>query len=289
MAAHTPARPRRLIGTVLWPVGRLVRAMGIGVLTGLAAGLVAGGVGSRLAMKLVALTAGPGARGMITENGNRIGAFTADTGFLLFFGAFLGAFGGLLYVALRPWLPRSGRRRGPAFGALLLAACGTAIIEGENFDFHRFGIPVLNIALFGGLFLLFGLVVAPLADRADRAFPAIPPRRAPRLGALGAYALLAGSALIGLFPVGMAAGVGLLGAGEVSADFRMALVLFLALLAIALLARALPAGTRRRDGVPAGAGGEWRGGATVMVVLALPIIIGLVMLLRAIGVLLAAA
>lgn len=289
MAAHAPTAPRRLIGTVLWSVAGLLRAMGIGVLAGLGAGFVAGGVGSRLAMKVVALTAGPGARGMITENGNRIGAFTADTIFLLVFGSFLGIFGGLLYVALRPWLPASGRRRGLAFGTVLLAACGTAVIERENFDFHHFGIPVLNIALFGGLFLLFGLVVAPLADRAERAFPAIPPRRAPRLGTLGAYALLAGSALIGLFPVGMAAGVGLLGGGEVSADFRMALVLFLALLAIALLARALPAGTRRRDGVPAGAGGEWRGGATVMVVLALPIIIGLVMLLRAIGVLLAAA
>jgi len=263
--------------------------MGIGVLAGLGAGLVAGGVGSRLAMKVVALIAGPGARGMITENGNRIGTFTADTGFLLFFRSFLGIFGGLLYVALRPWLPASGRRRGLAFGALLLAACGTAVIERENFDFHRFGIPVLNIALFGGLFLLFGLVVAPLADRADRAFPAIPPRRAPRLGTLGAYALLAGSGLLGLFPVGMATGVGLLGQGEVSVDFRVALVLYLALLVVALLARVITGGTRGRGDAAAGARGGWRGGGAVAAVLAIPAVIGLVTLLRAIGALLAAA
>ncbi len=288
MAAHTPARPRRLIGTVLWPVGRLVRAMGIGVLAGLAAGFVAGGVGSRLAMKLVALTAGPEVRGMITENGNRIGAFTADTGFLLFFGAFLGVFGGLLYVALRPWLPRSGRRRGPAFGALLLAACGTAIIERENFDFHRFGIPVLNIALFAALFVLFGLVVAPLADRADRAFPAVPPRGPPRPGTLGAYALLATGGLLGLFPVGMAIGVGLLGRGEVSTDFRVALVLFLALLAVPLIVRALQAGTGRHGGTPAGVAEGRRGSAAVVVVLALPVLTGLASMLRAIAAILAA-
>lgn len=279
MAATAPARPRWLVSTVLWPIGRLVRATGIGVLAGLGAGFVAGGVGSRLAMKVVALTAGPGAQGAITENGNRIGAFTGDTGFLLFFGAFLGIFGGLLYVALRPWLPRSGRWRGLAFGALLLATCGTAVVEAENFDFHRFGIPALNITLFAALFLFFGLVVAPLADGADRVFPTIPPRRAPRLGAIGAYALLAGSAPIGLFPVGMAVGVGLLGRGEVSADFRMALALFLAVLAIALLARVLPAG----------AGGDRRGRGVVMVALAVPVVIGLVVLLRAIGALLAAA
>ena len=288
MAATAPARPRRLLGTALWPVAALLRALGIGVLAGLGAGFVAGGIGSRLAMRVVALTAGPAAQGLITENGNRIGVFTSDTGFLLFFGTFLGVFGGLLYVALRPWLPRSGRRRGLAFGALLLAACGTAVVERENFDFHRFGIPALNIALFAALFLLFGLVVAPLADRAERAFPAIPPDRAPRLGAVGAYVLLAGCALLGLFPLGMAVGVGLLGRGEVSADFRMALVLFLALLAATLLARLIPAGGGRRGGAPAGAGGErWGGGA--MVTLAVPVVIGLVVLLRAIRALLAAA
>ncbi len=160
----------------------------------------------------------------------------------------------------------------------MLAVCGTAIIERENFDFHRFGIPVLNIALFAALFILFGLVVAPLADRADRAFPAVPPRRAPRLGTLGAYALLVGSGLLGLFPVGMALGVGLLGRGEVGADFRAALVLFLALLAVPLIARALPAGV---------VGGR-RGGAAVAVVLAIPILAGSALLLRAIAAILAA-
>jgi hypothetical protein len=287
MATQAPARPRRLIGPALWSVAGLLRALGIGVLAGLGAGFVAGGVGSRLAMKIVALTAGPAARGQITENGNRIGAFTADTGFLLFFGTFLGVFGGLLYVALRPWLPASGRRRGLVFGALLLAACGRAVVERENFDFHRFGLPALNVALFAALFLLFGLVVAPLADRADRAFPPLPPNRPPRLGALGAYALLAGAALLGLFPLGMAVGVGLLGRGEVSADFRAALVLFLALLVVALLARALPTGAWRQSDTAGAAG--LRRGSGVMVVLAIPVVIGLVVLLSAIGVLLAAA
>lgn len=288
IATQSPIRFPRRIGTALWLVAALLRALGIGVLVGLGAGFVVGGIGSRHAMKVVALTAGPAAQGLITENGNRIGVFTADTGFLLFFGTFLGVFGGLLYVAARPWLPRAGRWRGLAFGALLLATCGTAIIERENFDFHRFGIPALNIALFAALFLLFGLVVAPLADRADRAFPAIPPSRALRLSTVGAYVLLAGCGLLGLFPIGMAVGVGLLGRGEVSPDFRMALVLFLALLAVALLTRLAPAPAGHRGGVPGGVGGEGWGGA-VKVAMALPVVIGLVVLLRAIGALLAAA
>ncbi len=98
-----------------------------------------------------------------------------------------------------------------------------------------------------------------------------------------------GSGLLGLFPVGMATGVGLLGQGEVSADFRMALVLYLALLVVSLLAHVITAGTRRRGDAAAGARGGRRGGSAVAAVLAIPALTGLVMLLRAIGALLAAA
>lgn len=132
--------------------------------------------------------------------------------------------GGLLYVAVRPWLPRAGCACGSAFGALLLATCGVAVIEGEDFDFHRFGIAPVNIALFAALFVLFGLLVAPLADRADRAFPALSSRRAVRPGTLAAGAVLA-------------VGVGLLGKGQIDPSFRIEILLFLYLLAAALVAR----------------------------------------------------
>ena len=275
------------VGAVLWPLGRLVRAMGIGVLAGLVAGFLAGGVGSRLAMRVSAIAAGPGQRGVLTETGNRVGEITLDgTLFLLLFGGvFAGFFGGLVYIAVRPWLPRSGRWRGPAFGALLLAVFGSVIIEGENFDFSRFGPPLLNIGLFASLFILFGLAAAPLADRADRAFPAVPPARRPRLATLGAYALLGAAAIVGTLPIGSAVMVGLLGQGEGGMGFRLGLVLFLYLLLVPPLARALLARTKR----DVGGVSDRTSALAVAAILTPPVVVGLGLTARSISHILAGA
>jgi len=112
MAAQGLALGRGHARGYLWHGLRLLRTIGIGVVAGCVAGFIAGGLGGRLAMKVVALLAGPGAQGRITENGSTIGVFTAERPFLLFFGAALGMIGGMLYVALRPWLPHSERWRG---------------------------------------------------------------------------------------------------------------------------------------------------------------------------------
>lgn len=193
---------------LVWRGLVLFRAMGIGVAAGFVAGFVAGGVGSRLAMKLVALVAGPDARGRTTENGNTIGVFSSDTIFLLIMGASIGTLGGLLYMALRLWLARAGRWRGLAFGAVLLALGGALIIEEPNFDFTRFGIPVLNVALFAALYLVFGIIVAPLADWLDRRSPAIIFAEAGRLGVGGAFGIAALAALPALLVLGAVLGVG---------------------------------------------------------------------------------
>jgi len=165
--------------------------MGIGVIAGFVAGLVAGGVGSRLAMKIVALVAGPDAQGQITENGSTIGVFTAETIFLFFFGAALGIVGDLFYMALRPWLPATGRWRGLACGAALLATGGAMIVEAGNVDFAQFGLPALNVILFAALYLGFGLLVAPLADGLDRRFPALTADQVRQFGTGTLYALVA--------------------------------------------------------------------------------------------------
>ncbi len=197
MAAYVPDLGwRGAIGFVA--VARFVRAAGIGVLAGVATGFIAGGVGGRVAMKVVALTAGAAAQGRITENGNRIGAFTTDTIFLLFFSTILGMVGGLLYMALRPWLPSYPPWRGLTFGAVLLATVGTATIDAHNFDFTRFGIPWLNVALFASLFLLFGLVVAPLAERIDQFSPRVPFIERPRPRQFAAYAIVGAGGLLGI-------------------------------------------------------------------------------------------
>lgn len=227
---------------IAWRGLLVLRAMGVGVMAGMVAGFVAGGIGSRLAMKAVALVAGADARGRITENGSTIGDFTTDgTIFLLIFGTALGTVGGLLYMTLRPWLARAGRWRGPAFGGALLATIRAGTIDAENFDFTRFGIPAVNVALFAALPLIFGLIVAPCADWLDRRVPT------PALDDVGALGLGGGLALVALavLPLGflmlLLAGIG---AG-------LAPLLLAALLAslggyVALGVRLFPAGITRR-------------------------------------------
>jgi hypothetical protein len=247
-------------------VGNLLRAAGIGVLAGSAAGLLAGGVGGRGAMKVVALVAGPDARGRFTDNGNQIGAFTTETIFFLIFGAFLGAIGGLLYMALRGWLPERTLWSGLAFGAILLATMGTATLDARNFDFRRFGNPALNVGLFAALFLLFGLLVAPLAARAERLIPRLPfgaPVR-PRavLAVVPCWALgLAGIALLTF------------GIGTVlfqQEEDRSLMALLAALLAGALLGQVIPHFAPRGRGI-------------VLLLLAVPVLLGAALTARAVG------
>jgi len=168
-------------------VEALMRALTVGTLSGFVAGLIAGGVASRIAMRIVAITAGDADQGAITDAEATVGEITAGgTTFLIFLGGMAGALGGLLYLAVRRWLADAGRWRGLVFGLLLLAAFGSAIIEGDNPDFDEFGSPGLNIAMFASLFIIFGLLVAPLFERIERGLPR-PSLRPSGLGSLAAH------------------------------------------------------------------------------------------------------
>src|SRR3970282_1343329 len=106
--------------------------------------------------------------------------------FLAILSGMAGALGGLLYLAVRRWLADAGRWRGLVFGLLLLATFGSAIIDGDNPDFDEFGSPGVNIAMFAGLFILCGLLVAPLFERIERGLPR-PSLRPSGLGSLAAH------------------------------------------------------------------------------------------------------
>ena len=165
----------------------LIRALTAGTLSGFVAGLIAGGAGSRIAMRIVAITAGDADQGAITDAEATVGEISAGgTVFLVFVGGGAGALGGLLYLAVRHWLADAGRWRGLVFGLLLLAAFGSNIIEGDNPDFDEFGSPALNIAMFASLFIIFGLLVAPLFERIERGLPR-PSLRPSGLGSLAAH------------------------------------------------------------------------------------------------------
>ena len=173
------AEPRRRLETSRRAIEAFARTVTIGALAGFAAGLIAGGVGSRLAMRISGILTEPAFRGVLTENDNVIGEITVGgTASLILLAGIFGVAGGLLYVAMRPWVADAGRWRGLAFGVVLLAMLGSLIIKADNPDFHQFGPPAVNVAMFASLAVLFGLLLPPF-ERILRALP--PPSLSSRL------------------------------------------------------------------------------------------------------------
>ncbi|MGH2357106.1 MAG: hypothetical protein ACRDGJ_03710 [Candidatus Limnocylindria bacterium] len=146
----------------------------IGSVAAMVAGLLAGGIGSRLAMSLVAI-ADPTAQGLLTANDNVVGKVTLDgTLFLGLFATLVAAFhGGLLYIAYARLLPGPTALRGLLLGVALLCIFGAQIIEPSNRDFVRFASPPWDIGLFAVLFLAFGLIAVGVGAGADRRLPPI--------------------------------------------------------------------------------------------------------------------
>jgi hypothetical protein len=278
-------------------VARPVRTVGVSVLAGIVAGLIVGGLGSRVVMRIVGMTAGSEMLGAVTDAGNRVGEITVSgtLELLLFVGFFSGVAGGLAYAAFVPWLARVGRWKGVAFGSLLLAVFGSGVIEADNSDFHRFGSPILNVLLFATLFILFGMMFASLAERFDRFLPGLPARAPVGIRTLSGYGLIACSTLSGLLFLGMGIGslaATLLGHGDelfVPGALLICLLL-VAPFAQALLARDAP-GVFRAENQDRLSGVE-RGRKAVLVgyvVLTIPVLIGLVLTIQAIGLILRAA
>ena len=168
----------RLIDLRLWAFPQLLRLgrlTGIGLVSGVIAGVLVGGAGSRIAMRISAMAGGDAISGLLTENGNVVGEITiSGTIFLLIAGAIVGTVGGFAYVVSHRWLPKSSLWKGLAFGILLLLVLGSLIIEGDNRDFAQFGPPILNIGLFASLFILYGVLLPVIAKKLDRIVPAPP-------------------------------------------------------------------------------------------------------------------
>ena len=191
-------------------VGLVVRRylwyLTVAISAGVGAGILAAGAGGRLAMRLLAVTAGPTAQGRITEADQVVGRISAEgtLGFIVFTGLFFGGASGAAYLLLRRWLP-GGRTGGVAFGALLLVLAGTRLepLRPGNPDFDLVGPGWVSVAAFAALVLFHGMLLAALAGRLSRAVPllALTPRaiiaHVPLLLlALGSVALVA--AIIGV-------------------------------------------------------------------------------------------
>ena len=159
-------------GSDFLDVATKLRAVAVAVFAGALSGAVACGIGARLAMRVTALLASDSDQGTLTDAQATVGDVSvAGTIFLVVLGAAVGSVGGLLYMAAHRRLAWAGPWRGLVFGALILAIFGSTLIEGRNPDFDRFGIPIVNVAMFATLFVFFGVLIAPVYDNVQRAVP----------------------------------------------------------------------------------------------------------------------
>lgn len=145
------------------------------VAAGLAAGVTALGGGGRLAMRLLAVTAGDDAQGRITEADETVGAITTGgtIGFIVFVGILGGLLLALVYAVIRRWLPR--RWTGLAYGGVLVALVATRAdpLRVDNPDFDLVGPGWLAIAAFLLVLVLYAFVIAAVAARVSRSLPVL--------------------------------------------------------------------------------------------------------------------
>jgi hypothetical protein len=147
-------------------------------------GVLVGGLGGRLFMRVSGAIAPRFVQGASTEAGNRVGEITFDgtLGLVVFVGIIVGIVGAVLYVVMRPWLRWAGPLRGLVFGVVLFAV-GSAtsdVLNPDNQDFFILGNELLNVVMIMALFLGYGVVIEwmfarlagrlpPNDERADRA------------------------------------------------------------------------------------------------------------------------
>ena len=144
-------------------------------LAGGLAGMLAGGVGSRIAMRISALAAPESSQGLLTEAQATIGRITFEgTAFLVLFAGIASALiGTAFYLGVRAWLPARRWPRAVAFGGLELLVFGTAVLDRGNPDFTIVGHPQLNVVVFGALFVLHGVLLVVLQRPARRLVDAV--------------------------------------------------------------------------------------------------------------------
>ena len=113
---------------------------------GFLAGLLVGGIGSRLAMLILRLTSDPSLHGVETDDGFIIGQISTDSFFLIGLGAVSGLIGAVAYFIFRVWVPE--RWRAPVTAVLFGTVGGALIIKPGGIDFTALEPLWLAIALF---------------------------------------------------------------------------------------------------------------------------------------------
>jgi hypothetical protein len=185
----------------------LLRHITVGGLSGLATGILVGGIGGRLLMRIAGAAAGERGAGMRTEAGFTVGEITfgGTVALVLFIGIFSGVIGATAYLVFRPWLAWAGRWRGVVFGVVLfgLGSATSDMMNTDNVDFIILRNSELLVALIFGLFLAFGAVMDSLFSYLDARMPG------GQASSKGLIAVYAGLTLIGFVIVAAPGSAGL--------------------------------------------------------------------------------
>jgi hypothetical protein len=166
-AATTPRQARAISGRWI-VVGEAIRLLAVATIGGFAGGFLSG-IWARIAMRLAGALTIDRNRGLLTDNDAVVGHITlGGTMSIAMFGGVLGVIAGLLYVALRRWLPGSDRVRPLSYGVLLLGVFGFVIMDKSNPDYNLFGPAWMNVGSFSLAYLVMGYAIGSLVDWLDR-------------------------------------------------------------------------------------------------------------------------
>ena len=146
------------------------------MIAGAVSGAIVAGGGGRAAMRFVALI-DESAGGVRTDFGATAGEISAGgTMTLIVLMTVAGMMGGVLYVAIRRWLPWHGIARALAFGLVITFGPGVIAIGEVDLQIFEPAVPIL--LMFMAVEFAYGVAVALIADRLHAAPPILPGSRA---------------------------------------------------------------------------------------------------------------
>lgn len=155
----------------------LARHIAVAGVAGLFTGVVVGGMGGRLFMRIAGAAAPDRIEGFGTEAGFRVGevTFGGSLALIIFIGLLSGVAGAALFLVFDAWMSWARWARGLVFGVLLfgLASATSDMMNPDNFDFTILGNSALLVALIFLLFLTFGVVMDRPVRFLDRRFPGV--------------------------------------------------------------------------------------------------------------------
>ena len=142
----------------------LTTSIGFGSIAGAAAGFIWGGVGGRIAMRIVFLTSDDRVRGVISDDGFEIGRISAETIFLLIFATAIGVVMGAIFGGIRALVGVPTRVLAPAIGIAAAAGGGSLLVNADGIDFRILEPLWLTVGLFVFIPGAWGITVVYLSD-----------------------------------------------------------------------------------------------------------------------------